>query len=175
MLNIHSTNQKHSLHHTHHSNNLNHHKRGMDNKKLLWSAFFVLVLVIVVLAYIFLIQERAPKPDPLNVQCAFLCDTGQRNAFCNFRNIINENLIATCEELAKNPAYSKYNVLPCDKFSCELTEREKDQTCVTGLGARWETPTQTGSCPSKEGFFVVKRTPSDNPPLEGQICCFYYK
>jgi hypothetical protein len=172
-----SQNKIRNVHYSHyqqknHQNYLNHHKRGMVNKKLFWSILLILVLIVVVIVYVFLIQQRGPKPDPLNVQCAYLCETGQKNAFCNIEKKLNENLRASCDELSKNPAYSKYKVLPCNKFSCELTPEEKDQTCVTGLGGTWEFPDpETGRCKQFGDYVRRKMVPSDNPPIEGQICC----
>ena len=149
----------------------------MDNKKLLWGIMVILILVIVVIAFLILLpkKEEIVGPDPVNVQCAFACNSQQKVAFCDVERALSDESKATCKELSTNSAYSTYNVAKCPAISCTLTAEELDKTCVTGLNSVWVTPDAGNTCPAQEGKFVRERTPSDNPSIEGQICCFYYE
>ncbi len=150
-------------------------KRGLSKLGIAIIVILV-VLVAAVLIYNLSVKEEA-KPDTLSEQCNFACESQQKVAFCDVERLIGENTRATCNELATNSQYSQYGVQTCPAISC-VTQgtggtQAPDQTC-TGLGAVWTTPTASGTCPIQEGKFVRKRTPSDSPPAEGQICCFYY-
>jgi len=149
----------------------------MGNKKLVWIIIILVVIVISVGIFLLLEKEKV-KPSPLSEQCAFACNTNQKAAFCDVKRKVNNNLALTCNELLTNSAYSTYGVQACPTISCIAqpqgnSQLASDQTCV-GLEGTWETPTPDGKCPTKEGFYARKRTASDNPPIAGQICCYYY-
>lgn len=152
-------------------------KRVMDKRKFLWGIIIILILVIVAVAFIILSpkKEEIPKPDSIDIQCAFACNSHQKVAFCDVERALSDGAKATCKELSTNLQYSTYNVAACPTISCVLTAEELDKTCVTGLNSVWVTPGAGDTCPVQEGKFSRKRTPSDNPPVEGQICCFYYE
>jgi hypothetical protein len=52
-----------------------------------------------------------------------------------------------------------------------IIPEEGDQTCVSGLGGSWESPLSNGGCEQSGEKIRIKITPSDNPPIQGQICC----
>jgi len=149
----------------------------MKNKTLVLAIIFVLVLVVASVVYVFFVGGPE-KPDSVSVQCEFACESGQENAFCIVERTVNENLKATCYELATNSQYAQYNVATCPEISCENSggapDQTDDRTCVTGLKSEWVTPDENGECPEKEGMFVMEQNPSDEPSVSGQICCFYY-
>ena len=146
-------------------------KRGMGNKKLVWGIVIVLILVAIVVFV--LIEKKEPEANPIDVQCKFACDNNQRTAFCFVERKVTNKLTATCDELSTNPLYAEYNVEVCPAVSCKAQQETgaEDQTCVTGLGGTWEFPDAEGNCPQTGIKIVRKLTPSDNPPIQGQICC----
>jgi len=140
----------------------------MEAKKFLIISIIVVFLIVLgLVAYLYLGKE---EPNPVSVQCASFCNTNQKAGFCSFEIQVNNNLRTTCYELLQNSQYAEYNVQPCLTFSCELTPEEADQTCVTGLGGKWETPVNN-QCPQTGIMIVRKITPSDSSSIEGQICC----
>ena len=161
-------------HHQHHETHHEHHRgwKGhiMENKGLVVAIVVVFGLVIAGGYFIFF---NGSKADSVNVQCASLCETGQRTAFCDFNIVVNKNLNSTCGELSTKADYSQYNVDVCPTISCVKTPEELDKTCVTGGNSEWATPVNN-LCPEKTGLYSAKRKPSDTAPVEGQICCFYY-
>ena len=156
---------KHSHHHVHHRRVK---KRDMNNKKLILIIFIVLV---VAAGIVFLLVKKEIKPEPAPVQCEFFCSTNQANAFCNVKITADKNTKATCNELATNPSYSKFGVASCPTISCSSLD-EIDKTCVTGLGGGWVF-LENDKCPADpEGIRILRKlTPSDAPPVEGQVCC----
>ena len=145
----------------------------MEAKKVLLILIIVVFVIITgLIAYVYIGKE---KPDPVSVQCAAACESGQKTAFCLVEMTLKNDLTATCDELSKDSQYLSYNVQACPSISCTISAQEADKTCVTGLGSVWKTPNEGGICPSEEGKFARKRTASDSPPIEGQICCYYYE
>lgn len=149
----------------------NYQQTGAKKKKTLLVIAIVLVVLVVLVAVI-LILEKEEKPNPIDVQCSFACESGQKTSFCVVERKVTDELRTTCDELSKNSLYTEYNVETCPAISCVV--QETDQTCVTGLNSTWVTPTTDGMCPPQENKFVRKRVSSDEPPVPEQICCFYY-
>ncbi len=147
---------------------------GTRKKRTLLIVLIVFVVLVVLVAVILILKKEKVEPNPIDVQCEFACESSQRTAFCFVERIVNDELTTTCDELSKNSLYAQYNVETCPAISCESTPQELDQTCVTGLNSTWVTPTTEDTCPPQENKFVRKRVPSDEPPVSGQICCFYY-
>jgi len=151
----------------------------MKNKTLVLAIIFVLVLVVASVVYVFFVGGPE-KPDSVSVQCGFACESGQETAFCTIERTVNENLKATCYELATKSQYSQYNVATCSEISCESSggssTQTDDKTCVSGLNSEWVDADENGECPEREGMFVTKRNDaSDESPVAGQICCDYYE
>jgi len=150
----------------------------MSHKKILIGLIVLLVVIIgIVLIYNFSIKEKegVAEPDPISFQCASACESGQKVAFCDVDRSFSGGM-ATCNELATNSQYSQYNVQTCPAISCTTqgTGTSGADTCA-GLGAIWVDSAAQNTCPAQEGKLVRKRTPSDNPPIAGQICCYYYE
>jgi len=142
----------------------------MGNKKLVGVIVIILVVIAISVAVILILKKEAPAPNPIDVQCGFACENNQRTAFCFVEREVNNELTTTCDELSKNTLYTQYNVETCSAISC-VVQQEADQTCITGLGGTWESPDTEGNCP-QSGIKIVRQvTPSDNPPIQGQICC----
>jgi len=160
---------KHSyIHHSVHHEEV---KKKDMNKKLIWTIVIILILA-AILAVILILQKEKVKPNPIDVQCRAACESNQKTAFCFVERMINDEIIATCDELSKNSLYAEYNVETCPAISCVVQEETAaDQTCVTGLGGKWEFPDANGKCPQSGITIVRKLTPSDNPLVQGQICC----
>ena len=171
-------------HHTHHTK---HHKKvkkrgrmedyhqtheaGTRKKRGLLIALIVLGLLVVLVAVILILEKEKIKPNPIDVQCRFACENAQRTAFCFVERNVNDELTTTCDELSKNSLYAEYNVETCPAISCVVQDETTDQTCVTGLGGTWKSPDAQGNCP-QTGITIVRQiTPSDQPPISGQICC----
>jgi hypothetical protein len=141
----------------------------MDNKKLIRVIIIIFVLIVISVAVI-LILKKEVKPNPIDVQCRTACENAQRTAFCFVERKVNNALTTTCDELSKNSLYVQYNVETCPAISC-VVQQEADQTCITGLGGTWESPDTEGNCP-QSGIKIIRQvTPSDNPLIQGQICC----
>lgn len=156
-------------HHTHHKHHKKVKKRDMDNKKLIWVIIIIFALIVISVAVI-LILKKEIKPNPIDVQCRVACENNQRTAFCFVERKVNNALTTTCDELSKNSLYVQYNVETCPIISCVIQE-EADQTCITGLGGTWEFPDEEGICPQSGEEIVRKLTSSDEPPIQGQVCC----
>lgn len=133
----------------------------------------ILIFLLIIIAIIVLILTFIPKFEKIEKEkatpkeaCKSFCETNQRTLFCFAKVYQNDIALGTCDELALN---SEYGVEKCDKISCEI--QTVDKTCVNGLNGNWETPEEDGNCPHVEGKMlrVVKST--DNPEIEGQICC----
>ncbi|MEM3075161.1 MAG: hypothetical protein QXX55_01940 [Candidatus Pacearchaeota archaeon] len=157
----------------------------METKNIIiWLIIVFIVIIAIIISSIFLNQRKIPSEnfretggvegDSISVQCNFACANQQKFAFCDVERNVNQNLRTTCKELSTNPQYSQYGVSSCPQISCELTQTELDKTCVSGLNSVWVNPNLNGECPEQSGKFVAKREPSDQPPIAGQICCFYY-
>ncbi|MEX0920268.1 MAG: hypothetical protein WDZ69_01655 [Candidatus Pacearchaeota archaeon] len=146
----------------------------MNTKTLAIAITIIFILIAASVVYI-LVSDREEQPNPTNVQCQNHCDSNSITAFCDVERRADENLIATCNELATNPDYARYGVQPCPAIDCE-EEEETDNTCEGGLNSEWVDATSEGECPDREGEFVINREDerSDEPPTEGQVCCFYY-
>ena len=120
--------------------------------------------------------EKTGEPSPVSEQCQFACDSNQKTSFCDIERKVTESLTATCKELSQNSQYAQHNVQTCPSIDCnpqktpEQIAQESDQTCVTGLGASWES-LDGGNCPIGGDKQGIKLTPSDNPPSAGQACC----
>lgn len=146
-------------------------KKG-DSKvnKIILVAIVILVLIVLAVVVWDLIKKPRPtqtEPDPPSVQCKFACETKQKGYFCDVKLPLDDGSKATCKELASQ---SLYGVESCSSINCE---EEVDTSCVSGLGSEWVEPVN-GACPDREGMFKRKRAASDEPPVEGQICCYYY-
>ena len=143
----------------------------MSNKKLVRVIIIIFALIVISVAVILILEKKEPEPNPIDVQCKFACDNNQRTAFCFVERNVNDELTATCDELSKNSLYAEYNVEACSAISCVAQTEGQDQTCVIGLGGSWEFPDAQGNCP-QTGIKIVRQvTPSDQPPITGQICC----
>ena len=146
-------------------------KRDM-NKKFIWAIIIIFVLIVISVAIILILQKEKVKPNPIDVQCRAACESNQKTAFCFVERMVNDEIIATCDELSRNLVYAEYNVETCPAISCVVQEETATgQTCVTGLGGKWEFPDSEGKCPQSGEEIVRKLTSSDNPPIQGQICC----
>jgi len=148
----------------------------VDRKVIIISVIFAIVIIAAIIYFSISSPEGSfeqEKPNPVAEQCAFACETSQKAAFCDVVRTADSGITATCNELATNPNYAKYNVQSCTSISC-VPSQELDQTCVTGLNGIWATPT-AGTCPVQEGKTARERTSSDNPSVAGQICCYYYE
>ena len=142
----------------------------MNNKKLIRVIIIIFVLIVISVVVI-LILDKEEKPNPIDIQCRFACESSQRTAFCFVERKVNDELTTTCDELSKNSLYTEYNVETCHVISCVIQQEEADQTCVTGLGGTWESPDAEGKCP-QGGIKIIRQvTPSDEPLAQGQICC----
>ncbi|MCX6749743.1 MAG: hypothetical protein NTW17_03315 [Candidatus Pacearchaeota archaeon] len=144
----------------------------MEAKKVLITLIIVVLLIVLcVVAYLYITKE---KPDPVSTQCTFACESGQKTSFCLVELKLKNDLTATCEELSKDSQYLEYKVQQCPSISCTVSAEEAahlaDQTCITGLGGKWETPVND-KCPLTGEEMTWKLIPSDNPPITGQICC----
>ena len=152
-------------------------KRGLSGTAITIIIVFV-VLVAVILIYTFSVTKEE-APSPVSEQCAYFCETNQQNAFCTFKVSAGDTLRVTCNELSTNSRYSSYGVQACPAILCTIqpqgnSVQASDQTC-SGLEGTWETPTSSGICPEKQGFYSRIRTAEDSPPTAGQICCYYYQ
>lgn len=93
----------------------------MENKVLLIS---IIVGVIIIGTGIFFyfgssdIIGGEDKPSPVAEQCVFACDTEQKAAFCDVSRKADDSVTATCQQLATNSQYSKYNVQVCPSIDC---------------------------------------------------------
>ena len=164
-------------------------KKGQISPGVL-TALIIIVLVIIVGAIVYVVVsdktpsaielekaqaqiERESAPSPITEQCKFACDSNQKTSFCDVERKVTETLTTTCKELATSSQYSSYNVQTCPSINCNPipTVQELDQTCVTGLGGNWENPTSSGGCSPGGNKIRRQITPSDNPPIAGQICC----
>ena len=149
----------------------------VDRKVIIISVIFAIVIIAAIIYFSISPPEgnsEQEKPNPVAEQCAFACETSQKAAFCDVVRTADSSITATCNELATNPNYAKYNVQSCTSISC-VPSQELDQTCVTGLNGIWANPTTDGVCPAQEGKLVRERNSSDNPSVAGQICCYYYQ
>ena len=149
-------------------------KRGLSGT---WISIIIILAVFVLAIVVFNLvgKEEVAEPDPVAVQCSFACDTNQKTSFCDIKRKVTETLSLTCNELLTNSQYAQYGVQTCPAIICPTPGTQtNDQTCF-GLGGVWVTPTTQNTCPPQEGKLVRKRTPSDNPPTVGQICCYYYE
>lgn len=161
--------QGHGAHHV--ANHATHHMgRSKVHKILIISIITVLVLIVIVVAVLLIKKGTEGTPDSISEQCAFACETNQKGAFCDVQRFVDDTRV-TCNELSTNSEYSKYNVETCASVSCST--QTIGQTC-SDIGGSWETLIGE-SCPSQEGMFVRKRTASDQAPIEGQVCCYYYE
>lgn len=141
-------------------------KGGIESKILL----IILLAVIIFGIFLFIVKQKQSSPDPINEQCQFACDSNQKISFCEVERKLPDKTKSTCDALSKQ---NKFNVEICPGISC--VEETLDTTCVSGLGSVWKTPTPEENCPAEGNKFVRKRTSSDNAPVEGQICCYYYE
>ena len=148
-------------------------KRG-NAKTILVMVIGIVVLVGIIIAVLFLGGE---KPSPISEQCAFACEGESVVGFCSVERTVTKDLRLTCETLATDSQYSKYNVQSCSAISCStyIEEQEEEsspegQTCAM-IGGVWETPDASGNCVQDGELIKRKLIPSDNPPEAGQICC----
>ncbi len=138
----------------------------MNNKTLIFLA--IGILLVLVIGIIIWSSSTKPKPNPLSIQCQNACEINSFSGFCSMERKVND-VRATCKTLAEDSQYAEYSVEACSGISCE--PQDIDQTCVSGLGGTWESPTAEGRC-SQSGPKVRRQiTPSDEPPIGGQICC----
>ena len=144
---------------------------GTRKKRGLLIALIVLVLIAILVAVILILEKEKVEPNPIDVQCRFACENAQRTAFCFVERKVNDELTTTCDELSKNNLYTEYNVETCPAISCVVQDEAIDQTCVTGLGGTWESLDAQGNCPQSGITIVREVTPSNQPPISGQICC----
>jgi len=142
----------------------------MNNKKSIRVIIIIFVLIVISVGIILILEKEKVEPNPIGVQCRVACENAQRTAFCFVERKVNDELTTTCDELSKNSLYAQYNVETCPAISCVVQE-EADQTCITGLGGTWESPDAQGNCPQSGIKIVRELTPSDESPIQGQICC----
>ncbi|MEM4325783.1 MAG: hypothetical protein QXU40_00585 [Candidatus Pacearchaeota archaeon] len=145
------------------------------NRRLLILAI-IIVFILIIISLLFYNIRPTLKQDPIRVQCQYFCDTGQEEGFCNFKIRTGDGISLTCAGILGDEKYSKYGVQSCPSISCKSVVAEEDRSCVSGLGGIWVDPQDNGECPSRENKFSIRRIDhSDDPPKEGQICCFYYE
>ena len=144
-------------------------KRGIENKTLL-IILSLIVLVVIIIGLTFVSKQKEPESNSISEQCKFACDSNQKISFCEVERDLPDKTKATCDALSKQ---NKFNVEVCPGISC--VKETLDAACVSGLGSVWKTPDSEGNCPAEENKFARKRTSSDNAPVEGQICCYYYE
>ncbi len=142
----------------------------MGNKKLIWVIIAILVLIVIIVGIVLILDKEGEEPNPIDVQCSFACESNQKTAFCVVERKVTNELITTCDELSKNSLYTEYNVETCPAISC-FVQQESDQTCVTGLGGTWKTADANGECVQSGIKIIRKLVSSDNPPIQGQVCC----
>jgi len=144
-------------------------EEGKKNSKIL--IFLALGVLFALIIGIIIWGSSKPelKPDPISIQCQYACEIGEVYGFCSAKRNVEDDVRATCKTLAEDSQYAEYNVESCLEISCG--PQDLDQTCVSGLGGTWESPTADGEC--SQGGAKIRRpvTPSDEPPIEGQICC----
>jgi len=147
-------------------------KRGEGNKILLIILGLIVLAIIIMGIFIFVAKQKEldQEPAPIIEQCKFACDTNQKISFCDVERELTDGSKATCDTLSKQ---NKFNIEVCPGISC--VKETLGAACVSDLGSVWKTPASGGNCPAEENKFARKRTPSDNPPVEGQICCYYYE
>jgi len=153
----------------------------VEKNKTVWILLgaIILVLALIIISISFGVLKSKNNIEEVNSveeiieQCAFACETNQASSFCDFSRRLNKNIVTTCNELATNSEYSKYNVQTCPTISCESL-KNVDRSCVSGLESEWVNPDTNGNCPAQENKFVKKLNPSDSPTVKGQICCYYY-
>jgi len=78
----------------------------------------LIVGIILFLPKIINIMQKGNQVSPLSEQCAFACESGQKVAFCDVKRKVNNDLKLSCETLAKDSEYSRYNIKPCPAISC---------------------------------------------------------
>jgi len=144
-------------------------KRGNKNKTLFITLSLIVLAVIIIGIFIFVAKPKESESNLVSEQCKFACDSNQKISFCEVERDLPDKTKATCDSLSKQ---NKFNVETCG-ISC--VKETLDATCISGLGSVWKTQDSGGNCPAEENKFVRKRTPSDNSPIEGQICCYYYE
>src|SRR3989344_4509358 len=97
----------------HHTSHVHHTTRtGTSSKKFLWGVLVILAIAIIIVLLVFFTGRGkigGNEADPVDVQCAFFCESGQEEAFCNFEIQVDENLRATCDDLTKT-VNAKYGV-----------------------------------------------------------------
>ena len=140
------------------------------NKKLVW--IIIIIFILIAIFIVLILEKEKVKPNPVDVQCRFACESAQKTAFCFVERKVNDELTTTCDELSKNSLYAQYNVETCPTISCVVQEETAaDQTCITGLGGKWEFPDAEGKCP-QSGIKIIRQVmSSDESPIQGQICC----
>lgn len=135
--------------------------------KILLIASSVLILAFIVFGFFLLLNNSSTNnssgsADTVSVQCQNACDINQRAGFCDVERKVSGGPDATCDSLA---VAGLHEVQACPNIDCG---EAIDRSCVSGLGSEWKTP-ENGNCPSGG----IKRTSSDNAPVEGQLCCYY--
>jgi len=153
----------------------NHNKssKNISRKEDKTKAIKILIFLLIIVAIIVLILTFIPKFETTEKEiatpkeaCKSFCETNQRTLFCFAKVYQNDIALGTCDQLALN---SEYGVERCDEISCEV--QIVDKTCASGLNGSWETPEVDGSCPQIEGKILRAVKSTDNPEVEGQICC----
>ncbi len=145
----------------------------MGTKKIIIIIGVIIVIAVAILLLL-LNNPNKPKPDTLSTQCSLACQSGLKISFCDVERTLSKGATATCNQLSTDSQYSSYGVQSCPSISCTVSAQEAahlaDQTCVTGLGGTWQTPVN-GICPQTGITAIRQLTPSDQPPVAGQICC----
>ena len=146
-------------------------KRGLSKT---WISVIVIIVVLIVVVLILnLTKEEVIPPNPITVQCQNQCDAESKIGFCDVERRVTEIIVTTCYELSTNPSYTQYGIQACPTVSCATQSgtQTMDQTCVSGLGGTWEIPTANGGCEQSGTKIRRELNSSDNPPVNGQICC----
>lgn len=144
-------------------------EEGNKNKTLFIILSLTVLVIVIIGIFIFVAKPKESNPISVSEQCKFACDSNQKVSFCDVERELTDGSRETCDSLSKQ---NKFNVGSCS-ISC--VKETLDAACVSGLGSVWKTPDSGGNCPAEENKFTRKRTPSDNPPIGGQICCYYYE
>jgi len=158
-------------------------KEGKINFKV-GIVLFLVVIVLFAIVFVILVnlKNKTNVEDIIN-QCEMSCVGKSVYGFCDVQRTLidpdlpnnQESVKASCDFFSTSGTYAKYGIEKCPEIQPCDAAKDTDQTCVTGLGGIWQTPDNQGNCPLQEGKTGKERTPSDNPIIAGQICCYYKK
>jgi len=143
-------------------------------KRLIIAIIAVFSLIIIFGLYIFVFNSGQPEQSEaitsLVETCARWCSEERLSSWCDFELSASPTVSGTCNAFSRSTIYAGYNVQGCPAIDCESRPPAQTESTCSEIGGVWEASIG-GKCEEIGDANRFILSPTENPPVSGQICC----